>query len=103
MPALIPPVNEPDDEFSAYAIGRSTRRILWAVLVVAASGAVALAAADPILSIRLTIPALVCVSVANLCATSLIFARRLLPVDVAYRLGYNAGRQDERRAYVGDL
>jgi len=55
-----------------------------------------------VFDIRLTIPALLCMSVTNLCAGSLLFAKRLLPVHEAFRFGYKSGRMDERLNWVGD-
>lgn len=105
LEAMLLDFDEIDDdlELSIYALTRTTRRRLWTGLVVSLAATVALAICDPVFDVRLTIPALLCMSVTNLCAASLLFARRLLPVHEAFRMGYKNGRQDERRAYVGDL
>ena len=89
-------------EMSIYALTKRQRRLLWAVLALSLAATVTLAICDPVFDIRLTIPALLCMSVTNLCAASLLFARRLVPVHEAFRYGYKSGRADERVTWVGD-
>lgn len=89
-------------EMSIYALTKRRRRLLWAVLTLSLAATVTLAICDPVYDIRLTIPALLCMSVTNLCAASLLFARRLVPVHAAFRYGYKSGRVDERIAWIGD-
>lgn len=91
-----------DVELSIYALNRRQRRLMWTALTVSLVVTVALAICDPLFDIRLTIPALLSLSVMNLSAASLLFARRLMPVHAAFRYGYKSGRIDERVAWVGD-
>jgi hypothetical protein len=90
-------------ELSRYALSASARRRLLIGLALSVTGAVTLAVVDPVFRIRLTIPAVLLMTVANVCGAGWIFAKRFLPIDEAFRLGYKAGRYDERRAYLGDL
>ena len=89
-------------EMSSYGLTRRRRRQLWLLLGLSLAATIALAICDPVLDVRLTIPALLCMSVTNLCAASLLFARRLVPVHEAFRYGYKSGRFDERINWVGD-
>lgn len=89
-------------ELSIYALSRRQRRLMWTALTVSLAATIALAICDPLFDIRLTIPALLSLSVMNLSAVSLLFARRLMPVHEAFRYGYKSGRADERVAWVGD-
>lgn len=89
-------------EMSVYALTRRRRRQLWTVLVVSITAVMTLSVCDDVFGIRLTIPALLFMTVANLCAASLMFARRMVPVHQAFRYGYKSGREDERIYWVGD-
>ena len=89
-------------EMSIYGLSRRRRQQLWALLGLSLAATIVLAICDPLLDVRLTIPALLCMSVTNLCAASLLFARRLVPVHEAFRYGYKSGRFDERVGWVGD-
>ena len=91
-----------DVEMSIYALTRRRRQMLWVVLILSLAATITLATCDPLFNVRLTIPALLCMSVTNLCAASLLFAKRLVPVHAAFRYGYKSGRADERIAWVGD-
>lgn len=99
-----PPFEQLDEhvEMSVFALSQTRRRQLWAALALSLAATIALAVCDPVFDIRLTIPALLCMSVTNLCAASLLFARRLVPVHEAFRYGYKSGRQDERTSWAGE-
>lgn len=103
-PGQLPAFDEYDEhvEMSIYALTKATRRLLWITLLGSLAATITLAICDPVFDIRLTIPALLCMSVTNLCAGSLLFAKRLLPVHEAFRFGYKSGRMDERLNWVGD-
>jgi hypothetical protein len=90
-------------EMSIYSLSLRSRRRLRVVLVLSVAATITLSVCDPILDVRLTIPALLYMSVANLCAISLLFAKRLIPVHEAFRYGYKSGRADERINWCGDL
>jgi uncharacterized membrane protein len=91
-----------DVEMSIYALTRRQRQLLWVALLTSLGATVTLAICDAVFTVRLTVPALIAMSVANLCAISLLFAKRLVPVHAAFRYGYKSGRLDERIGWAGD-